>query len=105
VNPAKVKRDNVKSLLDLPNVGPATKTDLHLLGIQRPEQLVGLDAYEMHERLCLLTKVKHDPCVIDVFLSIVHFANGGLAKPWWDFTEERKRTLASTHSKANKRQS
>ena len=105
MHPAKVKRDCVKSLMDLPNVGPATKADLLRLGIQKPEQLVGLDAYEMHERLCHLTKVKHDPCVIDVFLSIVHFANGGLAKPWWDFTEERKRTLASAHSKASKPQS
>lgn len=96
MNPAKVKREEVKSLLDLPNVGPATKADLNLLGIQKPEQLAGLDAYEMHERLCHLTKVKHDPCVIDVFLSIVHFADGGQPKPWWDFTEERKRTLAAT---------
>ena len=100
MNPAKVKRDNVKSLLDLPNVGPATKADLHLLGIHEPKQLVGLDAYEMHERLCRLTKVQHDPCVIDVFLSLVCFANGGLAKPWWDFTETRKRTLASSAKKA-----
>lgn len=98
MNPAKVKRDRVHSLLDLPNVGPATMADLHRLGIRKPEQLVGLDPYEMHERLCCLTKVKHDPCVIDVFLSIVHFANGGLAKPWWDFTAERKRTLESMHS-------
>ena len=80
MNPAKVNRDNVKSLLDLPNVGPATKADLYLLGIHKSEQLVGLDAYEMHERLCQLTKIKHDPCVIDIFLSLVCFANGGPAK-------------------------
>jgi hypothetical protein len=96
VNPSKVKRDKVKSLLDLPNVGPATAGDLKLLGITKPEQLVGLDAYAMHERLCVLTKVKHDPCVIDVFLSLVHFANGGKPKPWWDFTAQRKKTLART---------
>ena len=94
MNPSKVKRDQVKSLLDLPNVGPATAGDLKLLGISKPEQLAGQDAYAMHERLCVLTKVKHDPCVIDVFLSVIHFANGGEPKPWWDFTEERKRTLA-----------
>ena len=89
--------------MDLPNVGPATEADLHVLGIQKPEQLVGPDAYEMHERLCRLTKVKHDPCVIDVFLAIVHFVNGGLAKPWWDFTEERKRSLTVPLLKASKR--
>ena len=96
MNPAKVKRASVQSLLDLPNVGPATQADLHLLGIHKPEQLVGLDAYEMHERLCQLTQVKHDPCVIDVFLSLVCFANGGPAKSWWEFTDARKKTLASS---------
>lgn len=102
MNPAKVNRDNVKSLLDLPNVGPATKADLYLLGIHKSEQLVGLDAYEMHERLCQLTKIKHDPCVIDIFLSLVCFANGGPAKPWWEFTNARKQTLASSANQARK---
>ena len=94
MNPAKVKRESIKSLLDLPNVGPATQADLQLLGIRKPEELSGQDAYEMYDRLCSITKTRHDPCVIDVFLSLVSFANDGLAKPWWNFTEERKRTLS-----------
>lgn len=94
MHPAKVKRESVKSLLDLPNVGPATRGDLHLLGIREPAELAGLDAFEMYERLCSITKTRHDPCVIDVFLSLVSFADGGPPKPWWDFTEERKRTLS-----------
>ncbi len=94
MHPAKVQRESVKSLLDLPNVGPATQGDLHQLGIRKPEELAGLDAFEMYDRLCSITKTRHDPCVIDVFLSLVSFADGGPAKPWWDFTEERKRTLS-----------
>ena len=93
MNPAKVKRELVKSLLDLPNVGPATVADLHLLGIRKPDDLSGLDAYEMYDRLCTITNAKHDPCVVDVFLSVVSFANGGTAKPWWDFTAERKQNF------------
>ena len=93
MNPAKVKRELVKSLLDLPNVGPATVADLHLLGIRKPDDLFGLDAYEMYDRLCTITNAKHDPCVVDVFLSVVSFANGGTAKPWWDFTAERKQNF------------
>lgn len=93
MNPAKVKRELVKSLLDLPNVGPATVADLHLLGIRKPDDLIGLDAYEMYDRLCTITNAKHDPCVVDVFLSVVSFANGGTAKPWWDFTAERKQNF------------
>ena len=93
MNPAKVKRELVKSLLDLPNVGPATVADLHLLGIRKPDDLIGLDAYEMYDRLCTITNAKHDPCVVDVFLSVVSFANGGTAKPWWDFTAGRKQNF------------
>ena len=93
MNPAKVKRELVKSLLDLPNVGPATVADLHLLGIRKPDDLIGLDAYEMYDRLCTITNAKHDPCVVDVFLSVVSFANGGTAKSWWNFTAERKQNF------------
>jgi len=67
--------------------------ELRLLGINSPQQLVGKDAYRLHDKLCRLTGTKSDPCVIDVFLSVVHFMEGGEALPWWDFTEERKRTL------------
>lgn len=94
MNPAKVNRAKVECLLDLPNVGPATVKDLHLLGIRKPHELVGMDPFEMHKRLCKLTKTKQDPCVIDVFLSIVAFANGGPPKVWWEFTAERKRCLS-----------
>ena len=100
MHPSKVKRESVKSLLDLPNVGPATEGDLHLLGIRTPVELSGQDAYEMYERLCSITKTKHDPCVIDVFLSLVSFANGGPPKVWWDFTEERKQELSKSSGKS-----
>jgi hypothetical protein len=68
--------------------------DLRLIGIHRPEQLIGRDAFEMHEALCAKTGQRHDPCVIDVFMSVVHFANGGEALPWWNFTDERKRRVS-----------
>ncbi|SMQ97489.1 mitomycin resistance protein [Xanthomonas fragariae] len=36
-----------------------------------------------------------DPCVIDVFLSIVRFMEGEAPQPWWAFSKERKALLAS----------
>ena len=33
---------------------------------------------------------KHDPCVIDIFISAVRYMEGGPPKKWWEFTEERK---------------
>ena len=96
MNPAKVKRQAVKKFQDLPNVGPACAGDLEKLGFLEPNDLKGQDAYLMHKQLERLTMTRQDPCVIDVFLSIVHFMNGKPAKPWWHYTEERKKHLAKT---------
>jgi hypothetical protein len=49
----------------------------------------------MYDDLCRITGQKHDPCVIDVFLSIVDFINGGEPQDWWKFTAQRKAYLAS----------
>ena len=90
MHPSKVIRDRLNLLTDLPNIGKAGESDLLLLGITKPEQLVGMCPYQMYERLCSLTNSKHDPCVIDVFISITRFMTGEPPRPWWEFTEERK---------------
>ncbi len=94
MNPDKVDRATVKQLTDLPNVGKATAADLRLLGYDLPEQLVGECPFEMYERLCRETGQRHDPCVMDVFLSVTCFMNGEAARPWWAFTGARKNHLA-----------
>lgn len=91
MNPKKVRRDQVRKLEDLPNIGKAMADDLRLIGIRTPEQLAGRDAFEMYEALCRKTGAHHDPCVLDVFRSVVHFMDGGEALSWWAFTAERKR--------------
>lgn len=93
MNPHKVDRARVKQLTDLPNVGKATAEDLRLLGFHSPEQLAGKCPFEMFERLCQKTGQHHDPCVIDVFMSITHFMNGEAPRPWWEFTAIRKRAV------------
>ncbi|HRQ34593.1 MAG TPA: helix-hairpin-helix domain-containing protein [Chiayiivirga sp.] len=91
MNPTKVRREAVHSLTDLPNVGPATAADLRLLGITRPADLAQADPFALYQALCQQTATRHDPCVLDVFMSITDFAAGGPAHPWWDYTAERKR--------------
>jgi len=93
MNPIKVKRDGVKELTDLPNIGKSMAEDLRTIGIIKPEQLIGRSPYEMYEELCSKTGSKHDPCVIDVFLSITRFIEGDNPRPWWEYTAERKRAL------------
>lgn len=96
VNPLKVNRNSLKTLTDLPNVGKAMAADLQLLGISEPNDLRGRDAVKLYEDLCHLTRVRHDPCVLDVFLSIVKFMQGEPAQPWWEYTNERKNLLKSS---------
>jgi len=96
MNPAKVVRAEVKQLTDLPNIGKACATDLCLLGIERPVQLLGRNPYEMYRTLNTLTGVKQDPCMLDVFISITRFMAGDDPKPWWFYTDERKNTLGQT---------
>jgi hypothetical protein len=91
-------RQAVVQLEDIPNVGPAIAGDLRLLGINSPADLLGRDPYAMYDELCRLTGVRHDPCVLDVFIAAVRFMAGGPKKPWWSFTAERKRELAARNS-------
>jgi hypothetical protein len=96
MNPHKVDRARVKQLTDLPNVGRAVAGDLRLIGIDLPTQLCGECPFEMYERLCRETGYRHDPCIIDVFISITLFMKGEPPRPWWEFTETRKRILATS---------
>ncbi|WP_346837890.1 helix-hairpin-helix domain-containing protein [Microbulbifer sp. SAOS-129_SWC] len=93
MNPDKADRRKTTKLTDLPNIGKAGASDLKLLGITSPEDLVGRDPYQMYEELCSATGQKHDPCVIDVFISITRFMGGDEARPWWVYTSERKNAL------------
>lgn len=98
MNPIRVVRERVARLTDLPNIGPASAADLHLLGIDNPSQLVGQCPYDIYDALCEKTGVRHDPCVIDVFISVTQFMKGEDARPWWDYTTERKLVLSRTLS-------
>lgn len=94
MSPSKVRRERVAKLEDLPNIGKAMAADLRAIGISAPAQLAGRNAYQLFAALCRQTGVRQDPCVLDTFLSIVHFMDGGDALPWWAFTRQRKLYLA-----------
>src|SRR5271157_2526643 len=97
MNPNKVDRTRVIKLTDLPNIGKAGAEDLHLLGIHQPNQLAGKCPFQMYEMLCETTGLRHDPCVIDAFISVTRFMAGDEARPWWEYTEERKQALKQRH--------
>jgi len=98
--PAPVKkrggtRLDIARLEDIPNVGPAIAADLRRLEIATPADLIGRDPYALYDELCRVTGVRHDPCVLDVFISAVRYMEGAPKRPWWKYTTERKRELAA----------
>ena len=101
MNPKRVDRARLLRLTDLPNVGPAMAEDLKRVGIECPGDLAGRDAYALYDRLCQIDGLRHDPCVIDVFLSVVRFVAGDPPCAWWTYTAERKATLALSHCQGN----
>jgi hypothetical protein len=87
-------RRDLASLQEIPNVGPSLAESLERAGIKRPAQLKGKDPYLLYARLCKRTGVRHDPCVLDTFISAVRYMEGGPVQPWWHFTRERQENRA-----------
>lgn len=82
--------DEARRFTDIPNIGPAMAKDFGVLGLSDPADLAGRDPYALYDELCERTGVRHDPCVIDVFISAVRFMEGAPPLPWWHYTAERK---------------
>ncbi len=87
------QKETVSCLEDLPNVGSAIAARLRAVGIDHPQKLAGKNPLALYRQLCAVTAKRHDPCVLDTFMAVVHFVERGEALPWWAFTAERKRTL------------
>ena len=92
-------RETVSQLDALPNIGKTIAGDLRLIGIDHPGKLVGKDPFELYEALCTRSGKRHDPCVIDVFMSVIHFMEGGDPLPWWKFTDNRKKHITKNRKK------
>lgn len=91
MNPAKVSRKKIKKLTDLPNIGASIANHLRSIDINTPDDLNGKDPIELYNKLCKKKGKKQDPCVLDVFMSIIDFMGGGEPRVGWDYTEKRKR--------------
>jgi hypothetical protein len=92
-NVAKERKQPAR-LQDIPNVGPAVAADLRQLGITTPDDLPGRDPNALYDDLCRITGQRHEPCLLDTFISAVRYMEGAPKKPWWKYTAERKREMA-----------
>lgn len=77
-------------LEQLPNIGPSLAADLRRLGIVHPRELAAHDPFALYRALGQATGRRQDPCVLDTFIAVVDFMQGGPARPWWSYTAERK---------------
>ena len=82
--------EDCQTLEQIPNIGPSLAADLRLLGIAKPAELRGRDAFVLYQQLCAITGERQDPCVLDTFMAAVDFMRGAPAAPWWHYTAERK---------------
>jgi hypothetical protein len=84
------QKEAMVRLQEIPNVGPRMAADLIKLGVTSLEDVAGRDPDEMYHELCAIDAKRHDPCVRDIFAAVVSHAEGRPARPWWEFTPERK---------------
>lgn len=91
-----LRQQTFVQLQTLPNVGPATASDLLRLGVTSVDDLSRRDPHELYERISAMDGVRHDPCVIDTYAAAIHAARTGEARPWWTFRDARERALGST---------
>jgi hypothetical protein len=83
-----------RELCDLVSVGRETLKDFDRLGIHSVGQLARCDATKLYSKLCKITEVRHDPCVLDVFsCAIAQARNRNLPREqcqWWYWSRRRK---------------
>ena len=77
-------------LTAIPNVGPAVARYLRRVDIRELADLRGRDPHELFGRLCAIDGQRYDPCLLDTFVAAVAFADGEPARPWWEYSRERK---------------
>jgi hypothetical protein len=88
---------DIRELIELTSVGPATLADLEDLGITEVDHLIDKSAGELFEELQQLKGQKLDPCCEDVFRAAIEQArdpNLPIEKRQWHYwSKVRKRQL------------
>lgn len=82
---------DVKKFQDIPNVGPAMARNFNLLGLNKPADLINKNPLLLYNKMCKVSGVRQDPCVLDTYIAVIDFVNGATAKPWYFYTKNRKK--------------
>jgi hypothetical protein len=76
-------------LQQLPAIGPSMARDLRRLGIRSVKDLARRDPERLYARLCAISGVRQDPCVLYTFRCAVYAARTQRPKvellKWWNW--------------------
>ena len=76
-------------LQQLPAIGPSMARDLRRLGIRSVNDLARRDPERLYARLCAISGVRQDPCVLYTFRCAVYAARTEKPDPellkWWQW--------------------
>jgi len=83
-----------RSLGDLDGIGPAMLADFRKLEVPDVAALARQDPELLYRRLCRMTGVRQDPCVLDTFCCAVAQARDpalpAAQRKWWWWSRRRK---------------
>jgi hypothetical protein len=96
-----------RSLDDLDGIGPAMLDDFRRLQVPGVAALARQDPQALYDRLCRLTGVRQDPCVLDTFCCAVAQARDPALpmaqRRWWWWSRRRKAAAARSRAQAKSR--
>ena len=98
-------RSEIFELQQIINIGPSIAEDLQAIGIQKPQQLIGKNPFELYQKICQQSGEFNDPCVLDVMISSIDYMEGERPRKWWDYTIQRKSQYADAIEKLRRQYS
>jgi Pathogenicity locus len=85
---------DARALADLDGIGPAMLADFERLAVHDVATLARQEPRALYDRLCRLTGVRQDPCVLDTFSCAVAQARdpalAAAQRKWWWWSRLRK---------------
>ncbi|MBT3394564.1 MAG: pathogenicity locus [Waddliaceae bacterium] len=86
-----IKKQSLRSLQQIPGVGPSIAADLFDIGIKSTEDLKKTLPEELYESLQILRGCHVDRCVLYVFRCAVYYASETKHEPrllkWWNWKD------------------
>ena len=85
---------DTRKLRDLAGIGKSIEADLMSLGVTSVAILASKEGDDLYDQLCLKTRTRQDPCVLDTFRCAVAQARNprlpAAQRNWWWWSRQRK---------------